>query len=73
MNELIFRFDARGELYRRFEAVSVDDRAIDALGRGETFDPARHPRGTLVKAATRHRLSFGRSGGLWVATVVFDV
>jgi SHS2 domain-containing protein len=73
LNELIFRFDARGEVFRRVDVTSLSDRAIQGTGYGEAFDPKRHPCGTMVKAATRHRLSMERRGDLWVATVILDL
>jgi SHS2 domain-containing protein len=70
---MIFRFDAGGDLFRRFDLTSLSSTTVAGIGHGERFDPSRHPHGTMVKAATRHKLTFGRRGNLWVATVVLDL
>ncbi len=40
---------------------------------GEDFDPERHERRLLIKAATYHRLKIEKIGGMWQAEVIFDI
>jgi SHS2 domain-containing protein len=51
--------------------------AADAIVRcdalAERIDPAVHRFVVDVKAVTMHRFSVRREGGIWTATVVFDV
>ncbi len=73
LNELIYIFDADRFLARRCRVKILDGPALEAALEGETFDPARHRLKTIFKAATYHRLSLSRKGGLWRASVVLDV
>jgi SHS2 domain-containing protein len=40
---------------------------------GEDFDPERHERRLLIKAATYHQLSLEKREGQWVTNVIFDI
>jgi len=40
---------------------------------GEDFDPERHEKRLLIKAATYHRLSIEEEEGQWVAEIIFDI
>ncbi len=73
LNELIFRFDTYGFIGREIHVESVTEKRIVARIRGEDFDPERHERGFLVKAATYHDLKIERKGDTWIAEVVLDI
>lgn len=73
LNELIFYFDAYGFVGKEIEIRELTEDKIDAVIRGEDFDPARHERRLLVKAATYHNLSIMQKDGLWQAEVIFDI
>ncbi len=85
LNELIFRFDAYGFIGKRVEIkqLELDEAFIERGGRGgcfvkanvygEEFDPARHPRGLLIKAATYHGLNVEKKDGQWSLEVIFDI
>lgn len=76
LNELIFRFDARGFLCGRVEVESVNlgrPATLRATLVGEPFDPARHASRTEVKAATFHDMAIERREGTLRATIVFDL
>ena len=76
LNEIIFLFDTR-----RFLAGEVDVKSIalgrpariEAVLRGETYDPARHAAKTEVKAATFHGMTIARTPAGFEADVVFDL
>ncbi len=73
LSELIYRFDAHGELFREYHVSSLDDARLLATARGERFDPDRHPLRTSVKAATYHQLELKQSENGWTARVIFDL
>ncbi len=73
LNELIFRFDTYGFIGREVEVESVSDRMVAARVGGEEFDPERHERGLLLKAATYHDLKIEKDDGGWTAVVIFDI
>jgi SHS2 domain-containing protein len=76
LNELLYRFEvqnllvADGEVSLRAEG---DRWHLDAVIRGEDFDPSRHPSRVLVKSATYHSLEVVERGGEWHARIVFDI
>jgi SHS2 domain-containing protein len=73
LSELIYRFDARGMLFRRYRVRSLDDRRLRGTARGERYDPGRHMIKTTVKGATYHQLEVGRTGNGWKARVILDL
>ncbi|MBU1670462.1 MAG: archease [Actinobacteria bacterium] len=73
LNELLYLADSRNVLFSRFEVSGVEAGRLHATAYGEGFDPARHTMNSEVKAATYHDLAVGREGGVWTATVIFDV
>ncbi len=73
LNELIFRFDTYGFTGREVEIEMVNENRIEATVWGEEFDPERHERGLLLKAATYHNLKIEKKNGLWTAEVIFDI
>ncbi len=46
---------------------------IKASVSGEDFDPERHERRLLIKAATYHTLRIEEAGDMWEIDVVFDI
>jgi SHS2 domain-containing protein len=73
LNHLLYLFDIDGFLGRDFRVESLTPESLVARVSGETFDPARHPSRTGVKAATFHQLSIGPVQDGWEATVVLDL
>lgn len=73
LNELLLLAETEGLLLSGFE-VRVDDRKkLEALAKGEKFDPARHNLLEEIKAATYHELSVKSSRDGWRARIIFDV
>jgi SHS2 domain-containing protein len=74
LNELLYLHDVEGFAVHD---LSVAPRAgaprLFAELSGEPVDPARHPRGVLVKAATFHQLELARAAGRVDARVVLDI
>ena len=73
LNHLLYLFDIDGFLGRDFQVESLTPGSLEARVTGETFDPARHPSRTGVKAATFHQLSIVPVQDGWEATVVLDL
>ena len=73
LNHLLYLFDLDGFLGRDFQVESLTSEHLKARVTGESFDSARHPERTGVKAATFHQLSIGPAPDGWEATVVLDL
>ncbi len=71
LNELIYIFDAKKLVFRRFEIVEFRDQHLKAVCHGERYDPARHHLKLGVKAATYHMLQVDRQNNR--VRVIFDV
>lgn len=72
LNELIFQFDAYGFLGKSIN-LKIDRLSLKATLKGETFDPQKHERKLLIKAATYHNLKLFRENSLFVAEIIFDI
>jgi SHS2 domain-containing protein len=53
--------------------MKFTEEALAARLDGEEFNPERHERNLLIKAATYHQLSITQANGLWRAEVIFDI
>ena len=73
LNHLLYLFDIDGFLGRDFQVESLTPESLEATVTGESFDPARHPSLTGVKAATYHQLEIVPVIDGWQATVVLDL
>jgi SHS2 domain-containing protein len=77
LNELVFLFDTYGLIGREIDVLRFPGNQGSVAGvfrvRGEEFDPARHERGLLVKAATYHNLTCALVEGRWLIEVMFDI
>jgi len=70
LQELLFVHDTEGLVFSEFD-VKTDGRRLEASVRGERFDETKHPKRSLVKGVTYHRLEFDDSKG--TITLLFDV
>lgn len=73
LNELVFHFDTYGFIGREFRVHELHDALIKTTVTGEDFDPEKHGRGLLIKAATYHKLKVERKEDHWEAVVIFDI
>lgn len=76
LNELIFQFDAYGFIGKRIEIVTFSNQPsafIKVKVYGEEFDPERHERRLLVKAATYHNIKVEKINDKWEIEVIFDI
>ena len=73
LNALVYEMATRGMLFGDWE-VTLHDRVLDAVARGERVDRLRHEPVVEVKGATYTALSVSRdSAGTWHAQCVVDV
>jgi SHS2 domain-containing protein len=72
LSELLYIFESRRFLFRRFE-ISVDPAGASATAWGERFEPARHRLQHEVKAITYHELAVRETAHGLEATVIVDI
>ena len=72
LNELIYRFDTEGVLFKRFDIIQLDETYLKAKGYGEKADSSKHSLKTGVKGATYHMLKVDKTDGFRVQ-VIFDI
>jgi len=70
LQELLFLHDVENLVFGEFD-VETDGKRLVASARGELFDEERHPKRSVVKGITYHRLEFDDSRN--AVTVLFDV
>jgi SHS2 domain-containing protein len=73
LNELIFHFDAYGFIGKKIHIKHFSDKKLTATVTGEKFDPERHDRKLLIKAATYHKLRIEKIDDKWEIDVIFDI
>ncbi|MDD5127377.1 MAG: archease [Dehalococcoidales bacterium] len=71
LNRLIYYFDARMLLFKRFEISELSDTHLTSVCHGEKFDAARHEIKMGIKAATYHNLAIDRAKNR--VRVLFDI
>jgi SHS2 domain-containing protein len=72
LNELVYRFDTEGILFKRFDITQLEDTHLEARVYGEKADRSRHNLKTGVKGATYHMLKIDKADGYRVQ-VIFDI
>ena len=72
LNELLFRFEMRGMLFREFD-VRLSEHGLEATIRGEPLDRSRHQLAHEVKAITYHGLSVEKTENGWRVELVLDL
>jgi len=73
INECLYVHEIEGFVVRRVEVDTCTETVVHGVLHGEEVDTARHQLGTIVKAATLHRVSVTESGGRHEARVIVDV
>ncbi|HEV8675361.1 MAG TPA: archease [Methylomirabilota bacterium] len=73
LNDLLYLHDVEGFAVRDVAALRFEGPRVHAELTGEPVDPARHPRGVLVKAATFHQLALVREPGRTSVRLVLDI
>lgn len=74
LREVLYVWNGKGFLMKSCVVRQVTPVRIEAVLKGEGFDPARHRIIREIKAVTYHQSSVLETPeGMWVARVVFDV
>ena len=73
LSGLLYLQDAEGWLFGDFQVISLEDRSLVAVARGEKLDSARHQLKLLVKAITYHQLMLEQTAAGWRAQVYVDI
>ena len=73
LNECLYLHDLEGFVVADVARPEVTPTGVHGLLRGEPVDPSRHPRGTVVKAATFHGLEVNAGPRQVSVRVVLDI
>jgi SHS2 domain-containing protein len=73
LNELIYCFDSKHILFKRFDIESLTNSALKATCYGEDFDPNKHEIKIGVKAATYHMLRLDTDDSGYRAQIILDI
>ena len=71
LNRLVYLFDVKMILFKRFDIMEFGDSCLQAVCYGEKYDPSRHHLKTGVKSATYHMLKVDRERNQ--VQVIFDI
>ena len=61
LNELLYLFDVKHVIFKRFEITALSQNSLQARVYGEKVDTSRHQLKTGVKAATYHMLKIEKN------------
>jgi SHS2 domain-containing protein len=73
LNECLYVHEIEGFAVAHVEVDTCRDDFVHGVLHGEPLDPARHPLGTIVKAATHHQVEVRETPGRVDVRVVVDV
>lgn len=73
INECLYVHEIEGFAVHRVEVTTLTAAVVHGILHGETIDPRRHRLGTVVKAATYHRVGLSESPGRAEVTLIVDV
>jgi len=73
INECLYVHEVEGFAVGRVEVTMLTGAVVHGLLHGETIDPRRHRLGTVVKAATYHRVGLSEAPGRAEVTLIVDV
>jgi tRNA nucleotidyltransferase (CCA-adding enzyme) len=73
VDECLYVHEIEGFVARRVDVTKCSDSVVHGHLLGEPLDPARHRLGTVVKAATLHRVSVREAGGRHEVSIIVDV
>lgn len=76
LNELIYNFEVRGFLGKKFEInlfKKLKTFSLKSVIYGEKFNALKHTKKFLLKAATYHDIKIENKNGKWTIQVIFDI
>lgn len=72
LNELLYYLDVDKLVFKEFK-VRIENGKLEALVKGEEFNPDKHGSGTIVKAPTYDELKVEKRDNRWIAQCIVDV
>lgn len=75
LNEILYLFDAKKFVPAMCEVLQLEPEGkyIKLLLKGEKYNPSKHGKKLLLKAATYHRLRMEKQNNRYTAEIVFDI
>ncbi|NWG02103.1 MAG: archease [Syntrophaceae bacterium] len=73
LSELLYFHDVESLLFKRFNVISIGEKGLIAIVKGERFQEGVHVIKTEVKAVTYHQIEVGQKNGRWRAQIIFDL
>lgn len=73
VREFLYLFQVSGYILKEVEIQKIQETSIQAVGRGEKFDPDRHEILREIKEAIPQRCRTERAGDRWAAQVAFEI
>jgi SHS2 domain-containing protein len=73
VDECLYVHEIEGFVAGDVEVDECTDTVVHGRLLGEPIDPSRHPLGTVVKAATLHRISVASTGSRHEVRIIVDV
>jgi len=73
LSELLYIYEVRELLFRRFDIEAIDQGRVSAICWGESRDLKRHRISREIKSVTYHELKVEKTAEGWVAEVIFDI
>ncbi len=73
LEELLYLSEVRGLALQAFTVSRLGPDRVVGCAQGARFGPDAAAAGPVVKGVSRHDLQLRRSGGRWLARVIFDV
>jgi len=73
LSELLYHYDTERFLCCSVSLTALSPTSLLAQVQGESYDPARHPIDTEIKAVTYHQIAVEPCDTGWRARVIFDV
>ena len=73
LSEFLYLYETKGLIFKEFELRELREKGLEAVARGEIFDPKRHRIQTAIKAVTYHGLKIEKKGSLFQTLIIFDL
>lgn len=73
LNELLYIFESKRLLLKRFQVTELGETHLKGRAWGEPLDELKHELKMDIKAVTYHMLKVAKSDGHWETEVIFDV
>jgi SHS2 domain-containing protein len=73
LNELLYIFEVKGLIFKRFEVTLIGNGQLISHCYGEKYDSKKHVIQRYIKAVTYNLLKIESQGDKWYIQVVFDI